>query len=200
MEHCLTLHRNLPGFLHRLSAVISNIFAFASSESEDQSYERVLANRKAERVLEEYGNHILRYAYSYVHNMSDAEEILQDTVIQYIKAAPLFDTSDHEKAWLLHVAANISKNRLKYNALRTADELNEQLAGEEKQDLSFVWQAVSSLPVKYREVIHLFYYEGYSTVQIAKILKTNEITIRSHLHRGRQKLKKILQEEYDFDE
>lgn len=161
---------------------------------------RAAANRRAEIILDAYGNSILRYAYSYLHNMSDAEEVLQDTLFQFLKTAPVFENEQHEKAWLLRVAANLSKNRIAYNTLRKTDELNEELIAEQREDLSFVWDAVKALPSKYREVIHLFYYEGYSTRQIADILKRNETTVRSHLHRGREKLKELLKEEYDFEE
>ena len=65
-------------------------------------------------------------------------------------------------------------------------------------DLSFVWEAVKDLPVKYREVIHLFYYEGLSTAQIAAILEQKESTVRSHLMRGREKLRSILMEGDDM--
>lgn len=88
-------------------------------------------NRRAEELLDRHGNAILRYAYSYLHNMSDAEEVLQDTMIQFLKAAPQFDGPSHEKAWLLRVAGNLSKNRLDYNARRSTDELKEELAAPE---------------------------------------------------------------------
>ena len=78
-------------------------------------------------------------------------------------------------------------------------ELNEELAAQNREDLSFVWDAVKQLPVPYREVIHLFYQEGYPTVQIAEILKRKESTVRSDLRRGRAKLKQVLKEAYDFD-
>lgn len=104
------------------------------------------ANLLAERALDEYGNHILRLAYSYLHNMSDAEEVLQDTLIQLLKSAPYFASKSHEKAWLLRVASNLSKNRIAYNKIRGADELNEALTADEGEDLSFVWEAVKSLP------------------------------------------------------
>ena len=120
-------------------------------------------------------------------------------MIQFLKTAPVFENKNHEKAWLLRVAANISKNKIKYNNLRKTDELNDTLIAEQREDLSFVWDAVKELPEKYREVIHLFYYEGYSAVQIAKILGKNEVTIRSHLHRGRTMLKQVLKEAYDFE-
>ncbi len=62
-----------------------------------------------------------------------------------------------------------------------------------------MWEAVKSLPQTQREVIHLFYQEGFSTKEIAEILQRNEATIRTDLRRARLKLKEILKEEYDFE-
>lgn len=138
-------------------------------------------------------------AYSYLHNLSDAEEVLQDTLIQFLKTAPALDGPKHEKAWLLRVAANLSKNRLDYNRVRAADELNEELIAEERKDLSFVWEAVKALPVNQREAVHLFYHEGFTTAEIAAMLGRRESTVRSDLRRGRTKLKEILKEAYDFE-
>ena len=107
-------------------------------------------NTRAAEILDTHGNAILRYAYSYLHNMEDAEEVLQDTLVQFLKTAPAFESEAHEKAWLLRVAGNLSKNRLSYNAVRAADELNDELVAENRDDLSFVWQAVRDLPEKYR--------------------------------------------------
>ena len=132
--------------------------------------------------------------------MDDAEDILQDTLIKRLSAAPVFESAEHEKAWLLRVAANLSKNRIDYNSVRRADELDESLAAEKREDLSFVWDAVRSLPTEYAEVVHLFYFEGYSTAETAKILGKNESTVRSCLSRGREKLKSVLKEAYDFDD
>ncbi len=154
---------------------------------------------RASLVLDRYGNSVLRMAYSYLHNRSDAEDILQDVLIQYIKAAPAFESGEHEKAWLLRVAANLSKNKIKYNKIRETDELMEELVAEKKEDLSFVWEAVKMLPEKYAEVVHLFYAEGLSTKEIAKILGRKEATVRSDLLRGRERLKNILKEAYDFE-
>ncbi|MDO4490846.1 MAG: sigma-70 family RNA polymerase sigma factor [Lachnospiraceae bacterium] len=152
-----------------------------------------------EQALDQYGNAILRLAYSYLHNMSDAEDILQDTLIKYMQTAPEFENEAHRKAWLLRVAANLSKNRIQYNQLRETDELAETLIAEVKNDLSFLWEAVKALPHKYREAIHLFYQEGYSSKEISRILRRNESSIRSDLRRGREKLKEILKEAYDFE-
>jgi RNA polymerase sigma-70 factor (ECF subfamily) len=75
----------------------------------------------------------------------------------------------------------------------------EELVAEEKEDLGFVWEAVSQLPDNYREVIHLFYHEGFTTAEIAAILGRREVTVRSDLSRARKKLKEILKEAYDFE-
>lgn len=157
------------------------------------------AGQLAAEALDTCGNAILRCAYNYLHNMADAEEILQETLLKMLTSAPNFESEEHKKGWLLRVAANLSKNRLEYNALRAYDELSEDLAEEGREDLSFVWEAVKDLPTQFREVIHLHYYEGYSTEEIALILGRNPSTVRSDLRRGREKLKSVLKEAYDFE-
>lgn len=201
----------LPGFrlLRWLQALIWAFMPGVKDENRQNMVEKeewearmrqAETNGRAEMILTRFGDSILRYAYTYLHNMSDAEEVLQDTLVQFLKTAPEFESENHEKAWLLRVAANFSKNRIRYNKLRETDELNDELVAEEREDLSFVWEAVKSLPVKYREVIHLFYHEGYQTAQFAKVLGRNESTVRSDLRRGREKLKEVLKGEYDFEE
>ena len=158
-----------------------------------------LVKEKAAYYFDRFGNAILRLAYSYLHNTEDSEDVLQETLIRYIRSAPRFENDKHAKAWLMRVAANLSKNRIGSNRIRQADELNDELAAEEREDLSFVWQAVKELPPKQREVIHLFYQEGYSTAEIAGILRRNESTVRSDLKRGREALRAVLKEAYDFE-
>ena len=188
------------GQLLRAGAALFHAAArlFAAKETSKATAQDDVSARAAQ-ILDAHGNAILRYAYSYLHNMADAEEVLQDTLVQFLKTAPRFESEAHEKAWLLRVAGNLSKNRLSYNAVRAADELNDELVAENREDLSFVWDAVRQLPVQYREAVHLFYYEGLSTRQIASVLNRSEATIRSVLHRGREQLKRILKEAYDFE-
>lgn len=202
MEACLTWkysRRSILAALRELLHLFAAVFKEADENQALQSaVSRTAINEQAERMLNDCGDAILRLAYSYLHNMADAEEVLQDTLIQFLKTAPTLETKEHEKAWLLRVAANLSKNRIKYNSVRQADELMEELVAEERGDLSFVWEAVKALPVKYREVIHLYYYVGYPTAQIARILSMKEATVRSNLARGREQLKTALKEAYDF--
>lgn len=112
---------------------ISQLQAASRTDTSAQS-QSTARTETASRLLDNYGNHILRLAYTYVHNLSDAEDILQDTLVQYLKTTPVFENAAHEKAWLLRTAANLSKNRIKYNRLRTTDELNEELIAEERED------------------------------------------------------------------
>ena len=156
-------------------------------------------NDRAEQILNRYGNAILRFSYTYVHNLVDAEDILQEVLIRWLQTSPKFINQAHEKAWFMKVTANLSKNRLQYNALRYADALDETLAAQEEKSLQELWEAVKSLDSPYREAIHLFYHEGCSVKEISRILDRRETTVRSDLHRGRMKLKAILKEDYDFE-
>lgn len=182
------------------SSIWARLFAavcrfFSGEETEPSVEER---NRQAEQLLDRYGQSVLRLSYAYLHDMSDAEEILQDTLVQFLKTSPVFDSPDHEKAWLLRVASNLCKNRLIYDRRRRADPLSETLAQEDRPDLSFVWEAVKALPVHQREVVHLFYHEGFATAEIARIVGRKESTVRSDLRRARLRLKEILKEGYDL--
>lgn len=194
----LSVPRTRPGLLSWARRWLQSICAAQVSPNKEFVVDREQINQRAEALLTQYGSSILRLAYSYLHNMDDAEEILQDTLIQYLKTAPVLEQEAHEKAWLFRVAGNLSKNQIAYNKVRSTDELKESLAAEQREDLSFVWEAVKDLPVKYREVIHLFYYEGLSTAEIAAILEQKESTVRSHLMRGREKLRSILKGGYDL--
>lgn len=175
-----------PQLLRRLTQALGRLFFSADETTPPLQPSRARVNQQAEALLDRHGESILRLAYSYLHNQSDAEDILQDTLIQYLRTAPVLESPAHEKAWLLRVAGNLSKNLLRAQGYRQADQLKETLAAQEREDLSYVWEAVKA--------IHLFYYEGYSTAQIARILDQKESTVRSRLKRGREKLKPLLEE------
>lgn len=198
------LKKRTMAILNKIAKGLGIELFTASAESEKAESEKAESETalRAAQLMDSYGNSILRLAYSYLHSMSDAEDILQDTLIKYITTAPRLDSAAHEKAWLLRVAANLSKNKIDYNRVRAAeglDELAERLQTEEREDLSFVWEAVKQLPEKYREVIHLFHYEGLQTADIARLLGRKEATVRSDLARGRQKLREVLKEAYDLE-
>lgn len=148
-------------------------------------------------LLDRWGDSVLRLAFSYVHNLHDAEDILQETLIRYIEKQPVFPSEKQEKAWLLQVAANLSKDVLRRRKIRSAEEITDDLPAPDRSaaDLDYVWEAVGQLPLASREVIHLYYNEGYSTQEIADILGMKASTVRSHLKRGRDRLREILRKE-----
>lgn len=132
-----SLWRQIVWWIHTLFVHLASVVSYTDDASVQQVVSRAVINQKAEELLTVYGNSILRYAYSYLHNMNDAEEVLQDTLIQFLKTAPVFEGTQHEKAWLMRVAGNLSKNRIEYNAIRKTDELNDELVAEHREDLSF---------------------------------------------------------------
>lgn len=210
MVHVYLLQNGLGEYLSFLKEFVNKLMCLMLPSVKMESNKKAIPmqealrsaqiNQQAGRLMESYGNSVLRLAYSYLHNMSDAEDVLQDTLIQFLRTQPQFETTEHEKAWFLRVAINISKNKITYNKIRKTDELSETLAVAETEDLAFVWDAVKQLPAKYSEVVHLYYHEGYSTAQIASLLSKNDATVRSLLQRARMKLKDVLKEVYDFEE
>ncbi|KEI95365.1 ECF subfamily RNA polymerase sigma-24 subunit [Clostridium botulinum A2B7 92] len=148
--------------------------------------------------LEYYGNMLLRLAYSYMKNIYDAEDVVQEVFVQLLKNIDIFESDDYKKHWLICVARNICKNKLKSAWLKKHVELTEMSYYDEYK-YNNVLSKVMQLPLKYREVIYLYYYQGYTTVEIASIVDKKEATVRSLLSRGRSRLKKELKEEYDFE-
>ena len=180
-----------------LFAFLQKARGTASAETNERA---AFFRQRAGLLLDAYGDSILRLAYSYLHNRSDAEDILQDTLMKYLTAQPDCESETHEKAWLMRVAINLSKNRIESNRYRAHDELDDHFLADEAPDLAYVWDAVRQLPPECAEVLHLHYQEGYSCAEIAGLLKRNEATVRSQLSHSRAKLREILKENYDFGE
>ena len=194
---------NLEEQFEILNASEDDLFDKEATENNRKSDEEI--EKEAEEILSTIGNSILRLALSYLHNIEDAEDILQETMIKFVTVRPVFESESHRKAWLMRVASNLAKNRIDYNRVRDTMELNEEIVGEVQEGLDkgdeykAIWDAVRSLPVHQREAIHLFYQEGYSTAEIAQITGRREATVRSDLKRARDKLREMLKEASDFE-
>lgn len=155
-----------------------------------------------ERALNLFGNDILRLAYSYLKSRYDAEDIVQEVLIRFMQSAKIFEGNEHMKAWLLRVAANLCKDRLKSASYQREVAIPEGYDIEAPEDDTpednKTLKSVMALPEKYRSVIHLYYYEEYSTKEIAEILGKKEVTIRSLLKRGREKLADMISQENEM--
>ena len=141
-----------------------------------------------ESTVKQYNSRIQKYAFAYVKNRSDAEDIAQNVFVAYFSKAPGFNSEEHKKAWLLKVAGNMCKTHMRSAWKRHSVSLTEELSylPEEKSELI---NQVLSLDEKYRIPIHLYYYEGYSAKEIAQILSSKEATVITWLARGRDLLK-----------
>lgn len=154
-------------------------------------------------VLDTYSQTIIRLCYTYVRNIFDAEDIAQDVLVSLLKRGKPFESPEHEKAWLLRTAINKSKNYLKSGWITRTVKLNETDSSEAEDQMNErneVMEAVLSLPEKYRTVIHLFYYDGYSIKEIAEIVGKKPATVGTLLARGRALLKEMMIGGFDEDE
>ncbi len=159
--------------------------------------EVVLFNVQEERLkaaMEAYTSLLLHIAWSYVGNTAEAEDIVQEVFFTYYQKAPEFRNAEHEKAWLLRVTGNRCKNVLKSNWFKKTL-LGEEVYRYREEFYSGVMEAILQLPVKYREVICLYYVEGYSIKEIAAMLKRSVTAVGTQLERARKKLKIELEEE-----
>ena len=151
-------------------------------------------NAEIERVVNEYATMLLRVAYSQLNNRAEAEDTVQEVLLKYMEKAPIFQSEEHEKAWLLRVTVNHCKNHLASAWFRKRAALDEGIPALDNAELEVV-SAVAALPAKYRAVVHLYYFEGYSTKEIAEILHSRPNTVSSRLSRARALLAKALKEE-----
>ena len=153
-------------------------------------------------LIESYQDNLFAAAFSICKNAADANDIVQETFLQYYTIDKQFETEQHIKAWLIRVAINKAKNInlsfWKRKRVSMEDYIN-TLAFETPEDGS-LFEEVMGLPEKYRIVIHLFYYEDYSIREIANILKISEANVKVRLTRGRALLKNTLKEEWNDDD
>ena len=151
---------------------------------------------QAERLARTYADPILRLSYTYLKNTHDAQDICQTVFLKLWEKAPAFVSPDHERAWIIRTTANTCKDLLKSPWRQRSQALDEglQVPAPEASDGS-VLEAVNQLPPLYRAVIYLHYYEGYSAQEIARMLGKTPSAVASLLHRGRRRLKTLLESE-----
>lgn len=166
------------------------------------------AKEDFEKVLNRYNKMIYRLAYARTGNIHDAEDILQEVFLRYVKSGMTFNDENHRKAWLLKVASNcsISLAASSWNKRRTDADTENGAAAEasssesiselaEKSEISNkVRKAVLSLSEKYRTVVHLFYFEDMTVEEISKTMGITVSTVKTRLHRARKTLEERLKE------
>ena len=145
-------------------------------------------------ILEIHGDALYRNAYLLLGNPHDVQDVLQEVLIRYLEKAPSFASTEHERAWLLRVTNNCCMDCLRFRRKHTytdLDLLRECLPAPEQQARL---EELYALPAKWKSVLILHYFEGYSVAEIAKILRLSENAVKKRLQRGREALKLALSE------
>lgn len=144
-----------------------------------------------------YKDTVYNVAYTYVHNRSDALDISQDVFIKYLNSDEVFNDDNHEKYWLIRVTINTSKNYVtsswKKNVVLDSEYVDRTQESDKSYENVNYFEVIMKLPSKYKDVITLYYYEDLKVEQIADILKETPSCVRKRLERGREKIKKEIE-------
>lgn len=157
------------------------------------------SEQEVNRAVEQYADMVRRLCMIHLKNHADTEDIFQTVFLKYALSSVLFESAEHEKAWILRVTVNACKDLLKSffrSHTVSLDDIMEQPAVM-PQDHREVLEAVLSLPVKYKDAVYLHYYEGYTAPEISRILGKNVNTVYTILNRSKQLLREKLGGEED---
>ena len=145
-------------------------------------------------ILQTHGDALYRSAYLLLGNPHDVQDVLQEVLLRFLEKAPSFASAEHERAWLLRVTNNCCMDCLRFrrkHAYTDLDLLRECLPAPEQQTHL---EELYALPAKWKSVLILHYFEGYSVAEIAKILRLSQSAVKKRLQRGREALKLMLSE------
>lgn len=153
------------------------------------------SEQETNRAIERYGDTVRRLCMIHLKNEADTQDIFQTVFLKYLLHDRDFESEEHEKAWFIRVTLNACKDLLKSVFRRctvSLEELSPQIAAGLDDQAREVLGAVLSLPAKYRQVIYLHYYEGYTALEIGQLLGKNVNTVYTNLTRGRERLRELL--------
>ena len=150
-----------------------------------------------EEIIKMHFDMVYRLALAQTKSVSNAEDVTQEVFLRFVQNRKKLQSGKHIKAWLLRVTVNCSKSVFLNSWFKKTVPLTDEITFDTPEK-SEVYYAVQTLPSKYRTVVHLFYYEDMSVKEIADCLGMNESTVKSHLFRARELLRKELKGGYDF--
>jgi len=151
-------------------------------------------NRDFLRIYRRQADTVYRVCYSFMKNKTDTEDMVQETFLRLLSTEKKFESERHEKAWLIVTASNLCKDNLKnwWRRNENIDDFLEIPAQPKHEDR--VLEHILSLDDTYKDVVYLYYYEGYSTDEIGKLLRISQSAVSTRLHRARNQLKQELEE------
>ena len=152
------------------------------------------SEQEVNRAVERYADMVRRLCMLHLKNAADTEDIFQNVFLKYVLRSMPFESEAHEKAWFIRVTINACKDLLKSFFRSRTVSLDEvaQLPAETPPDHREVLEAVLSLPPKYKDVVYLHYYEGYTAPEISRMLGKNVNTVYTRLNRSKQLLREKL--------
>ena len=152
------------------------------------------SEQEVNRAVEQYADMVRRLCMLHLKNAADTEDIFQNVFLKYVLRSMPFESEAHEKAWFIRVTINACKDLLKSFFRSRTVSLDEvvQLPAETPPDHREVLEAVLSLPPKYKDVVYLHYYEGYTAPEIGHMLGKNVNTVYTRLNRSKQLLREKL--------
>ena len=153
-----------------------------------------------EDVITEYSTMVYRLAVSQVRNKNDADDIFQEVFFRYIRRKPRFESEEHRRSWFIRVTLNCCRNMFNSAWIKRTVPIDDDTFVFETKEENDLFYELQKLPAKYRTVIHLFYYEDMSIVEICNTLAKKPSTVKMQLLRARKMLKKILSEDYHVEE
>ena len=149
-----------------------------------------------EELYRRHFDMVYRIGFSYLKNPSDTEDVTADVFAKLMHKNAVFQNAEHEKSWLIRATINACKDHLSHWWRSRADiDDYENLQSGDLFHIDETLKAVMELPVRYKDVIYLYYYEGYTSVEIAEILRKPRSTIRNHLREARNILRGVLENE-----
>ena len=159
----------------------------------ERKKDKYLTDGDIVRIVETYSDMLLRIALNRVRSLPAAEDIVQGVFERLMRRRPIFESREHEKAWLIRTAVNLCLTDLRAESRHGNMPLDENVATEFGEDTYEVLDAVQALPTPDRYAVYLYYYEGYGIKDIGHLLKEPEGTVSSRLSRARKKLKALLE-------
>jgi RNA polymerase sigma-70 factor (ECF subfamily) len=153
-----------------------------------------------EEVIRRNSDMVYRLAYALVKTRDDADDIYQEVFLRYLKKEPRFENHEHEKAWFIRVAVNCCKSTLSSAWFRRVCPLEESgcpaaeapAARFDSEEACMLYEALCSLPAKYRIVLYLRYYEEYQVKEIASILGISQNLVSARMSRAKKMLRNVL--------
>lgn len=157
------------------------------------------SEQEANRAVELYADTVRRLCMIYLKNYADTEDAFQNVFLKYLLSSADFESEEHEKAWIIRVTVNECKDTLKSFFRRRSEPLEEikELPSDMPTESREVIEAVMRLPQKYKDVIYLYYYEGYSAPEIGKILHKRVNTVYTQLARAKSVLRERLGDDFE---